>query len=89
MNSAELVNLILGKLRRVKLLVIQTRAARFVIGSNEYTAAVCFDGSIVVYRWVVIDNVEKNVIDNYQIWVEGLLNGLARNDDGELVECSK
>jgi hypothetical protein len=90
MNSAQLVNLILAKLRRVEFLVIQNRpgvAARFLWGGNEYSAAVVFNESIVVYRWVIIDNLEKSVIDNYQRYVEGRLNGLVRNDAGELVPC--
>ena len=86
MNSAELVNLILEKLRRVKFLVIVNRTpqVRFVWGHNEYTAVVSFDGYIAVYKWV--DGGTECVIDNYQIWVEGMLNGLVRNDAGELVK---
>ena len=86
MNSAELVNLILKKLRRVKFLSIinRTSQVRFVWGSNEYTAIVTFDNSVVVYRWV--DGGTESIIDNYQIYVEGRLNSMVRNDSGELVK---
>jgi hypothetical protein len=89
MNSAELVNLILEKLRRVKFLVIinRTSQVRFIWGHNEYTAVVTFDNTVAVYKWV--DGGTECVVDNYQIWVEGMLNGMVRNDAGELVECSK
>ena len=89
MNSAELVNLIIEKLRRVKFLAITNRTSQvsFVWGHNEYTAVVTLDNTIAVYKW--IDGGSKCVIDNYQIWVEGMLNGLVRNDAGELVLCEK
>ena len=90
MNSAELVELIREKFQnRVKFLRIQNRpgvAVRFVWGGNEYTASVTVDNYIVVYRWIVIDNSERSVIDNDQRHVEDRLNGLVRNEAGELVK---
>ena len=86
MNSAELVNLILEKLRRVEFLLIQNRPSnvRFSWGGNEYTAVAQFDDYISVYRWV---GQGSCTIDNYQMHVEAMLNGKVRNDAGELVEA--
>ena len=86
MNSAELVNLIIQKLRRVELLVIQNRpsvAVRFVWGGNEYTAVVNFDNYIAVYKWI---KPSACIVDIYQQHVEGRLNGKVRNDAGEMVQ---
>lgn len=86
MNSAELANLILEKLRRVTFLVIQNRPAttvRFRWGGNEYTAVLLSDNSIAVYRWI---GQGACIVDNYQRHVEGRLNGKVRNDAGELVK---
>ena len=86
MDSAELVNFILKKLRRVELLVIQNRpsvAVRFVWGGNEYTAVVNFDNHIDVYRWI---KPSACIVDIYQQHVEDRLNGKVRNDAGEMVK---
>ena len=86
MNSAEVVSLIIQKLRRVELLVIQNRpnvAVRFIWGGNVYTAKVCVDDSIDVYRCVGQGEYRT---DNYQQYVQDLLNGKVRNDAGELVK---
>ena len=85
MESAELVNLILEKLRRVDFLVIQNRpffVVRFRWGGNVYTAKVCVDDSIDVYRCVGQGEYRT---DNYQQYVQDLLNGKVRNDAGQLV----
>ena len=85
MDSAELVNLILEKLRRVDFLVIQNLpfvVVRFLWGGNVYTAKVCVDDSIDVYRWVGQGEYRT---DNYQQYVQDLLNGKVRNDAGEMV----
>lgn len=86
MNSAELVNLIIAKLRRVEVLVIQNLpfvTVRFRWGGNQYTAMVCVDDSIDVYRWVGQDECR---CDNYKKYVQDILNGKVRNDAGEMVK---
>lgn len=89
MDSAELVNLIFEKLRRVTLLKIHNRpsvAVSFIWGGNKYTAKVNFDGFVVVYRWV--GALLSSFDDMYRLRVENMLNGFVRNDEGELVPCS-
>jgi hypothetical protein len=85
LDSADIVNLILAKLRRVKFLVILNRppAVRFEWGGNEYTAVCTFGSDITVYRWVDRSEVVR-ICDNYQQWVEGVLNGKTRDADGVL-----
>ena len=64
MNSAELVNLILQKLRRVKFVAIG-------------------DGVIVYSNGLIWES------NSYSNRIEGMLNGLVRNDAGDLVKpCS-
>lgn len=88
MTTAQLVNRILGKLRtgRVEFLVISNRpsAVRFQYGGITYTALYNEHQRIDVYRW---ENGSElvSLCDNYQKWMEGLLNGMVRNDAGELV----
>jgi len=90
MNSAELVNLILEKLRRVKFIEVLDLPPRvkFIWGFNCYTAVCDGFNYIRVLKWDE-NSPPRTVIDNYQEHVEGRLNGMVRNDAGELVECSK
>jgi hypothetical protein len=86
MNTAQLVNLILEKLRRVEFLDIETRpkiAIEFRWGGNVFLAVVekMFDNAITVYRC----SEDREVFDIYTERVEGILNGKVRNEDGELV----
>jgi hypothetical protein len=83
MNSAELVNLILAKLRRVKFVAIGSNpeyvSVRFIWGGNDYTALVDSNSYIHVYQ---VLNYSKIHTER----VQGMLNGLVRNDAGELVQ---
>ena len=86
MNSAELVNLIIQKLRRVELLVIQNRpsvAVWFKWGGNVYSAKVNFDGFVIVYR--LMGPLLSSFDDIYRLRVEDMLNGMVCNDAGEMV----
>ena len=85
MNSAELVNLILEKMRRVEFLEIVNNPllVKFAWGGNEYTVVEHESERLQVHRWV--DG--WSAMDNYQRHVEDRLNGLVRNDAGELVPC--
>jgi len=85
MNSAELVNLILEKLRRVKFVSIDAFSVEFIWNDKKLWA---FEFAKIIK----VKNMPKKRVehdDNYSQWVEGVLNGNVRNDDGELVECSK
>jgi hypothetical protein len=85
MNSAQLVNLIIEKLRRVEFLDIETRpkiAIKFLWGHKKYLA---FESE----GYVTVRNIVHNVLvsdDIYTERIEGMLNGLVRNEDGELVQ---
>ena len=85
MNSAELVNLILEKLRRVKFLRINQNDAvggvRFTWGFRDYLAIGSEDKYVRVYQLPI--GVDANI---YTERIEGMLNGLVRNDAGEFVK---
>ena len=86
MNSAELVNLILEKLRRVKFVAISQHENGFVgvcftWGHNNYMAIPTKDRHVSVFH-----QFRGAVGDIYTERIEGMLNGLVRNDAGELVK---
>ena len=81
MNSAQLVNLILEKLRRVEFVEFTpTNRVKFIWGDRIYEA-VEDRGHISVVN--VIGNLWVDS-DNYNRWVEGVLNGKKRDADGNL-----
>ena len=84
MNSADLVNLILEKLRRVKFVEISSYShhcqVAFIWGGNPYTAMTNGDDLIVYSNGLIWES------NNYSQRIEGMLNGLVRNDEGELVK---
>ena len=86
MNSAELVNLILAKLRRVKFVAINQSdgfgGVRFTWGFKDYIAIPSIDNYVHVYPLPV--GMDSNA---YTERIEGMLNGLVRNDAGDLVPC--
>ena len=86
MNSAELVNLILEKLRRVKFLLIDAYHVEFIWNHRTFFAF-AYEGTVRVRN---VDNPNKCFLadDSYSMRIEGMLNGLSRNDEGELVKCS-
>jgi len=83
MNSAQLVNLLLDKLRRVEFLSVCTinnsAKVRFVWGHNKYLAVPSSDGFVHIYP-------ARNHMEIYTERLEGMLNGLVRNDAGEMVQ---
>ena len=85
MNSAELVNLILDKLRRVKFVFICDDYIDLIWGHNKYR--VFCDKLINVIAW----NEERQSWQGgdtiYTERIEGMLNGMVRNDAGELVQA--
>ena len=84
MNSAELVNLILEKLRRVKFVAIETyehhSQVAIIWGGNPYMVVTNGDGVIVYSNGLIWES------NSYSNRIEGMLNGLSRNDAGELVK---
>lgn len=84
MNSAELVNLILEKLRRVKFVFVCESYIDFVWGQNKYR--LFGDSPINVIEWNDERQSWKGGDTIYTERIEGMLNGLSRNDAGELVQ---
>ena len=82
MNSAELVNLILAKLRRVEFVYVCDQYIDLIWGHNKYRLF----SDINVIAW----NDERQSWSGgdtiYTQRIEGMLNGLVRNDAGELVK---
>jgi ribosomal protein L5 len=85
MNSAELVNLILEKLRRVKFVAINQNdgfgGVRFTWGFKDYIAIPSIDSYVHVYPLPL--GMDSNM---YTERIEAMLNGKVRNEDGELVQ---
>ena len=81
MTSAELVNLILDKLRRVKFVAITDQDVRFTWGFYNYGVVPARNGYVHVYRLPI--GMDSNI---YTERIEGMLNGMVRNDEGELVK---
>jgi hypothetical protein len=85
MNTHEIVNLIVAKFggNRVKFTWIgsQTGLVDFVLGANLYRCgwSVCLD------KFIVTRPETNDLSDNYSRWVEGILNGMVRNEAGEMV----
>lgn len=88
MNTHEIVNLIIEKFggNRVKFELVSSKVVDFVLGNNLYRC----DYSIASKHLFVSRPEKYSVrIDNYSRWVECVLNGMVRNDAGELVEVAK
>ena len=83
MNSAQLVNLILSKSKRVEFVSITANDVEFILGHKKYFAYP--DKDHVRVRNVAISGVLV-LDDNYSRWVEGVLNGMVRNDAGKMVK---
>jgi len=85
MNTHEIVNLIVQKFggNRVKFDLIGKTVVDFYLGHNLYRCGWTSLG-LIVRR---LDGFQFNeyVSDNYSRWVEGILNGMVRNDAGEMV----
>jgi len=98
MTPAELVNLIVYKFggNRVEFLDVSISCVQvyFTLGGNSYVAFTEDDDSCVIgvlrYYRPQIDGMDKslgNFDDNYSRWVEGVLNGMVRNEEGNLVKA--
>ena len=94
MTTAELVNLILSKLggNRVEFLEIYDwrhngdlrSVARFRHSGNAYIARCQVDAKEI---WVRQEDIDQVAIGTpYSEWIEGVLNGMVRNDAGKLVK---
>ena len=84
MNTHEIVNLIVQKFggNRVKFDLLGDDWADFVVGHNLYRA----EWSNALNRLAVRKFFGKDFVqDNYSLWVEGILNGMVRNEAGEMV----
>jgi hypothetical protein len=86
MNTHEIVNLIVAKFggNRVKFDLVNSDLGivDFVLGHNLYRCG-CMrsTGKILVRRSCD----QEFLCDNYSSWVEGILNGMVRNEAGEMV----
>jgi hypothetical protein len=84
MSTHEIVNLIIGKFggNRVRFTLINDAVVWFVWGGNEYR---CYSSarnlSLIVKRGIE----DGWTTDNYSVRVESILNGLVRNEAGEMV----
>jgi hypothetical protein len=84
MNTHEIVNLIIAKFggNRVKFILIKAEVVWFVWGGNEYR---CYsseiNNSLIVKRGIE----DGWTTDNYSQRVQGILNDMVRNEDGEMV----
>jgi hypothetical protein len=87
MNSAQLVNLILAKLRRVEFVFIEKAFIDFTWGQNKYRAF--GDNPVSVIAWNAETQSWNRGDTIYSKRIEGMLNGMVRNDAGELVQCEK
>ena len=83
MNSAELVNLILEKLRRVKFVSIDAYHVEFSWNHRTFFAFEN-EGRVRVRNLNARQRFCED--DSYSLRVEGMLNGLVRNDAGDLVK---
>lgn len=80
MTTAQLVNLILDKLRtgRVEFVEFVTEyvGVKFDYGSRRYLVVADGD-SVRVFVGITL-------VDDYSCWIEGVLNGKTRNEEGVL-----
>lgn len=81
MTAADMVNLILEKFRtgKVEFLHIEDSEVSFTLGPQQYLF-VAWRQNIEVYHR--IDGM--NATDSYSQWVEGVLNGKTRDENGVL-----
>jgi hypothetical protein len=84
MTIAELVNLILEKLRRVKFVDICGVYVDLVWGHNKYR--VFADNPVTVLAWDEWSQSWNRGDTIYTERIEAMLNGKVRNDAGELVQ---
>jgi hypothetical protein len=84
MNTHEIVNLIVVKFggNRVKFDGIGDSVVWFVLGRNEYRCHASVINNCLFVKRCVEDTWQS---DNYSQWVEGILNGMVRNEAGEMV----
>lgn len=82
MTAADMVNLILAKFRtgKVEFHHIEDSEVSFSIGPQQYLFLVFCNCEVVYHR---VDGV--NVLDNYSQWVEGVLQGKTRDENGVLM----
>ncbi len=87
MNKQEIVNLIVAKFggNRVKFDYVGLEVVDFVLGHNLYRCSWVKPGCGIVVSRLSDDEFNEYVFDNYSRWVEGILNGMVRNDAGEMV----
>lgn len=87
MTTAELVNLIIAKFggNRVQFVDIQTVHDEWIIvtfyhsDQTYYARCSCNEVNLTVHQ-------EFGQTSQYSEWIEGVLNGMVRNDAGELVK---
>jgi hypothetical protein len=84
MTSAQLVNLILEKLRRVKFVDICGVYVDLIWGHHKYR--VFSDNPLIVLAWNECSQSWNRGDTIYTERIEGMLSGKVRNEDGELVK---
>ena len=82
MTAADMVNLILEKFRtgKVVFLMIEDDYTEVIIGPQRYWILSRDDDGLQAFR--MVDMAVK--IDAYSKWVEGVLNGKTRDENGVL-----
>ncbi len=91
MTPAELVNLIIHKFggNRVTFISIERNDRNsfhvdFTLGANKYHSNFPYGKMNHIFVWK--DTGDGLVRDNYSHWVECVLNGMVRNEEGELAK---
>lgn len=92
MSSATLVNLINTKLRTGRVVFVDIREGsggtamvKFEYGFQVYDVLQDRDGRILVGVLEQTPSGLRHVVNNGSRWIEGVLNGMVRNDAGNLV----
>jgi hypothetical protein len=84
MNTHKIVNLIVSKFggNRVKFDGFDANVIDFILGHNLYRVFFAEHRDKLHVMRLADD---EFIHDNYSNWVEGILNGLVRNEAGEMV----
>jgi hypothetical protein len=90
MNTHDIINLVIKKFggTRVKFAWVADDGIGFILGANLYRCT-WLDSTVTIQR--AAGSAEDSsglhafVVDNYSRWVEGVLNNLVRDKDGNMV----
>lgn len=90
MNTHDIINLVIKKFggTRVKFAWVADDGIGFILGANLYRCTWIGLTATIQRAAASADDsggLHAFVKDNYSIWVEGVLNGLVRDKDGNMV----